>query len=239
MTRPTTKKTPVRTTYRHGDLRRALLDAGIQLARDGGPDAVVLREATRQAGVVPNAAYRHFASRQELLQAVRAAALSALAVAMETELARLSRGRRTSDFTRASLQAVGAGYLRFAQAEPGLFHTAFSVPDEVEDDVDPAKAGHSGLNPFQLLSAALDRLVQARNTWPGPQCTAWPCSSSTGRCAAPLPHSWMQSGNACWIWSKRGCSRGSAPVGRRQNRSVLPCGSRSSRKMQVNVCGRR
>jgi AcrR family transcriptional regulator len=177
MTRPTTKKTPVRTTYRHGDLRRALLDAGIQLARDGGPDAVVLREATRQAGVVPNAAYRHFASRQELLQAVRAAALSALAVAMETELARLSRGRRPADFARASLQAVGAGYLRFAQAEPGLFHTAFSVPDEVEDDVDPAKAGHSGLNPFQLLSAALDRLVEAGalppERRPGAEYLAW------------------------------------------------------------------
>jgi len=28
-----------RSTYRHGDLRRALLDAGIELARDGGPDA--------------------------------------------------------------------------------------------------------------------------------------------------------------------------------------------------------
>ena len=177
MTRPTTKKTPVRTTYRHGDLRRALLDAGIQLARDGGPDAVVLREATRQAGVVPNAAYRHFASRQELLQAVRAAALSALAVAMETELAMLSRGRRPADFARASLQAVGTGYLRFAQAEPGLFHTAFSVPDEVEDDVDPAKAGHSGLNPFQLLSAALDRLVEAgalpSERRPGAEYLAW------------------------------------------------------------------
>ncbi|HEV7619480.1 MAG TPA: TetR/AcrR family transcriptional regulator [Burkholderiaceae bacterium] len=177
MTRPTTKKTPVRTTYRHGDLRRALLDAGIQLARDGGPDAVVLREATRQAGVVPNAAYRHFASRQELLQAVRAAALSALAVAMETELAKLSRGRRPADFARASLQAVGTGYLRFAQAEPGLFHTAFSVPDEVEDDVDPAKAGHSGLNPFQLLSAALDRLVEAgalpSERRPGAEYLAW------------------------------------------------------------------
>jgi AcrR family transcriptional regulator len=177
MTRPTTKKTPVRTTYRHGDLRRALLDAGIQLARDGGPDAVVLREATRQAGVVPNAAYRHFTSRQELLQAVRAAALSALAVAMETELARLSRGKRPADFARASLQAVGAGYLRFAQAEPGLFHTAFSVPDEVEDDVDPAKAGHSGLNPFQLLSAALDRLVEAGalppERRPGAEYLAW------------------------------------------------------------------
>ncbi|MGZ5818642.1 MAG: TetR family transcriptional regulator, partial [Burkholderiaceae bacterium] len=40
---------PERSTYRHGDLRRVLLEAGIALARDGGPDAVVLREATRQA----------------------------------------------------------------------------------------------------------------------------------------------------------------------------------------------
>jgi AcrR family transcriptional regulator len=168
---------PRRSTYRHGDLRRVLLDAGIALARDGGPDAVVLREATRQAGVVPNAAYRHFASRQELLQAVRAAALSALAVAMETELAKLPRGGRPADIARASLRAVGAGYLRFAQAEPGLFHTAFSVPDEVEGDADPAKAGHSGLNPFQLLSAALDRLVEAGvlppERRPGAEFLAW------------------------------------------------------------------
>ncbi|MFZ1500903.1 MAG: helix-turn-helix domain-containing protein, partial [Giesbergeria sp.] len=62
------KRNPApRSTYRHGDLRRALLEAGIALARDGGPTAVVLREATRRAGVAPNAAYRHFASREDLL----------------------------------------------------------------------------------------------------------------------------------------------------------------------------
>ena len=89
MTRnPDSPLPPPRSTYRHGDLRRALLDAGIDLARAGGPEAVVLREATRRAGVVPNAAYRHFGSRQALLQAVRAAALAALAAAMEAELAR-------------------------------------------------------------------------------------------------------------------------------------------------------
>lgn len=165
-----------RSTYRHGDLRRALLDAGIQLARGGGPDAVVLREATRRAGVVPNAAYRHFAGRPALLQAVRAAALSALAVAMEGELAKLRRGRR-ADRARARLRAVGAGYLRFAQAETGLFRTAFSVPDDVEGDVDPAKAGESGLNPFQLLGAALDGLVEAGvlppERRPGAEYLAW------------------------------------------------------------------
>src|SRR5690349_11913636 len=85
---------------RHGDLRRALLEAGIQLARAGGPDAVVLREATRRAGVVPNAAYRHFASRWELLQAVRSAAVSALAVAMEAELAKLPHGNSPAGVVR-------------------------------------------------------------------------------------------------------------------------------------------
>ncbi len=153
---------PERNTYRHGDLRRALLDAGIALARTGGPDAVVLREATRQAGVVPNAAYRHFASRQELLMAVRAAALSQLAAAMEVELAKLNQKMKPADFARGCVRAVGTGYLRFAHAEPGLFHTAFCLPVADETEPDPARAGPGGLNPFQLLSAALDKLVEAK-----------------------------------------------------------------------------
>jgi AcrR family transcriptional regulator len=131
----------------------------VALARAGGPDAVILREATRQAGVVPNAAYRHFASREELLKAVRAFALSALAQAMEAELNKLGKARRSATYARGSLRAVGTGYLRFAQAEPGLFRAAFSVAEEPGPD--PAKAGVSGLNPFQLLGAALDRMVEA------------------------------------------------------------------------------
>jgi len=177
MNRTAAATPPTRTTYRHGDLRRALLEAGIDLARHGGPDAIILREATRRAGVVPNAAYRHFASRQDLLQAVRASALSSLAVAMESELATIPPDASPADRARASLRAVGTGYLRFAMTETGLFRTAFSVPDEVEDDVDPSKAGESGLNPFQLLGAALDRWVDAGllppERRPGAEYIAW------------------------------------------------------------------
>ncbi|MCX7175520.1 MAG: TetR/AcrR family transcriptional regulator [Proteobacteria bacterium] len=158
---PTKARAPKRSTYRHGDLRQALLDAGLELARGGGPDAVVLREATRRAGVVPNAAYRHYASRHELLQAVRSAALAALAVAIENELAGLRRAGNPAARARACLRAVGTGYLRFAQAEPGLLRTAFSVPDDLPGSAVPEKAGSSGLNPFQLLGAALDGLVDA------------------------------------------------------------------------------
>src|SRR5436190_3842807 len=151
---------PERSTYRHGDLRRALLEAGVDLARAGGPDAIVLREATRRAGVVPNAAYRHFASRLELLQAVRMAALARLARAMEAKLDALTAGLGGAELARASLRAIGLGYLEFAFSETGLFRTIF-VPYEWSLTPDPEKAGASGLNPFQLLGLALDRMVAA------------------------------------------------------------------------------
>lgn len=173
----TAKNPPPRSTYRHGDLRRALLDAGIGLARAGGPDAVVLRAATRQAGVVPNAAYRHFASQLELLQAVQAHALSELAISMERELAQLGDRLSAIEQARASVRAVGNGYLRFAYAEPGLFRTAFSPPSAIESRPDPAKAGMSGMNPFQLLGLALDRMSAAglmpAERRPGAEYLAW------------------------------------------------------------------
>lgn len=166
-----------RSTYRHGDLRRALLDAGIELARQGGPDAVVLREATRRAGVAPNAAYRHFANRDDLLGAVRAAAVAAAARSMEAELAEVPSHGTPAEQAHAKVRAVGAGYLRFAQAETGLFRTAFGGRFTVQQNPDPAMGGASGLNPFEHLSAALDDLVAAGalppERRPGAEYLAW------------------------------------------------------------------
>ena len=161
-----------RNTYRHGDLRRALLEAGVALARAGGPEAVVLRAATRQAGVAPNAAYRHFASRQALLHVVRSAALAAVARAMEDELATLPATLTPAERARASVRAVGTGYLRFAQTETGLFRTAFGPSEDLADlatgmPPDPERVGALGLNPFQLLGAALDQWVDAGLMPPG------------------------------------------------------------------------
>ena len=146
-----------RDTYRHGDLRRALLEAGIALARSGGPQAVTLREATRRAGVVPNAAYRHFNGQQDLLRAVRSAALSSIAVAMEQELSAIAAELSPAAFAKASLRAVGRGYLRFAFTEPGLFRTAFSTGPRQGQGRSMEQAG----DPFQLLSLALDRMTAA------------------------------------------------------------------------------
>jgi AcrR family transcriptional regulator len=153
--------TPRRSTYRHGDLRQALLTAATELARGGGPDAVVLREATRRVGVAPNAAYRHFADRGALLHAVCEVAQSAVAEAIEAEQAALPPAGDPASAARARLRAVGGGYLRFARAEPGLFRTAFSTHSDLRNAASPTAAGTGGLTPFQLLAAALDGLVEA------------------------------------------------------------------------------
>ena len=169
-----------RDTYRHGDLRRALLDAGVALAREGGPAAVVLREATRRAGVVPNAAYRHFANRDDLFDAVRGAALGALARAMEREIRRATRGITAApERARAAFKAVGTGYVRFAQTEPGLFRAAFAAqPFDVGSAQPRADArGDGGRDPFQILCDTLDQLVASgvlcAERRPGAEFLAW------------------------------------------------------------------
>jgi AcrR family transcriptional regulator len=157
---PRSASPPRRSTYRHGDLRRTLVDAGFELAREQGPSAVVLREVTRRAGVVPNAAYRHFESHADLLDAVRARALSEAAKFMERELAATQR-LPEAERARARVRAIGTGYLRFAFKEPGLFRAAFLQQAPSPADATADMAGASGLNPFELLGAALDELVAA------------------------------------------------------------------------------
>ena len=172
-------QTARRPTYRHGDLRRALLDAGIALVREGGPPALVLREATRRAGVVPNAAYRHFAGHAALLDAVRGAALGLMARAMEAEIDHATRHLSAPVArARAAFKAVGTGYVRFALAEPGLFRTAFvSQPFDVANGSREDFRGDSGRDPFEILCGTLDDMVTAGALGaaqrPGAEFLAW------------------------------------------------------------------
>lgn len=160
----------VRRRRPRGAVRDGLVAAGLELARAGGPDAVVLREATRAVGVVPNAAYRHFADRDELLAAVCAAAMGELAGRMAAGVARV-RGRY-GDAAAAGrrLRAIGTAYLEFARDEPGWFATAFALPQQHAYPADPAgaagqEAGGDDVrpdrSPLGQLRAALDELVAA------------------------------------------------------------------------------
>lgn len=135
-----------------GQVRSGLIEAGIDLARAGGPDAVILREATRQVGVAPNAAYKHFADRDALLAEVGRHAMRQLAAAMRAGIAEVPQRRGTKTGAKMRLGAIGRAYLDFAATERGLFEAAFATPDHAQAEGD---------TPLTILREALDELTQA------------------------------------------------------------------------------
>jgi AcrR family transcriptional regulator len=143
-----------------GAVRDGLVAAGLELARTGGPDAVVLREATRMVGVVPNAAYRHFADRDELLAAVCAAAMGELADRMAADVARVPGEYGDADAAQGRLGAIGIAYLEFAREEPGWFATAFALPQQHGYGAPDDGTGRDR-TPLGQLRAVLDELVDA------------------------------------------------------------------------------
>ncbi len=140
-----------RTTYHHGDLRRALLSEAGELARSGGPDAVTLREVARRLDVSPAAIYRHVPDREALLGEVAATARLALARRMLDEVEQVAETDPRMRSIRR-FQAIGRGYLAFAQEEPNLLAAAF-LP------IEPPNAAAEDPNPWDVLAAALDDLV--------------------------------------------------------------------------------
>jgi AcrR family transcriptional regulator len=154
---------PAKKGYHHGALRSALVEASVALAREGGPERVILREAARAAGVSHSAAYRHFADREALLAEVSNYARGELAAQMRR------RVNRSND-PRKRLRAVGTAYIDFAMSEPGLFRTAFTSH--------PATSGEpTDADPFGVLGQVLDEaqaagLLEARRR-PGAEIAAW------------------------------------------------------------------
>ncbi len=120
----------------------------------------MLREATRMVGVVPNAAYRHFADRDELLAAVCTAALRELADRMAAGVARVRGKHGDPAAARRRLHAIGRAYLGFAREEPGLFATAFALPQQHAYGA-PNDGSGKDRTPLDHLRTTLDELVDA------------------------------------------------------------------------------
>jgi AcrR family transcriptional regulator len=144
--------------YHHGDLRNALIGAAIALAREGGPDAVVLREVARRVDVSAAAAYHHFASHEEMVQAVKYQALAMLTEEMRSALRDTGDAADVPVAARGRLRALGAAYFRFASNEPGLFRLAFS-PRGAWPTGESTGSGDAAEDPFALLSQVLDELA--------------------------------------------------------------------------------
>jgi len=134
--------------YHHGDLRRALLTAAMELLDKQGIDAVTVRAVAREADVAHSAPANHFRDRTALL--------TQLAVASFQELIRdvddvCARSRATK---REQIEAFAEVVLRFAFTYPHRYRLLWRA-----DCIDQSSAG------FQTSGGAVyGRLRQIMET---------------------------------------------------------------------------
>lgn len=107
-----------RDAYHHGGLRDALVDAAIQAAEAGGPEAVSFTALARALGVTQAAPYRHFADRDELLAAAATGAFRLMQAELRRAVARPSR--------RTPLARLARAYLAFGTRRVGLYRLMYA-----------------------------------------------------------------------------------------------------------------
>ena len=104
-------------TYHHGDLRRALAEAGLELLNEVGAD-LTMRQVAERAGVTHGAAYRHYERKEALLAELASRGFRNLARAIE-------RAMRGCTSARGKLEALLQAYLGFAWEQPALYDVMF------------------------------------------------------------------------------------------------------------------
>ncbi|MFM5914529.1 MAG: TetR/AcrR family transcriptional regulator, partial [Chakrabartia godavariana] len=105
---------PPARSYHHGDLREALIDAGLELLKSGNAETLSLREVARRVGVSATAVYRHFPDKAALVRELCVRGALELADAQAKAMVAAGGGQK-------GFVATGGAYIRFALANPALF----------------------------------------------------------------------------------------------------------------------
>lgn len=136
------------TSYHHGNLANAVIEAGLRRVRQRGLDAISGRELAGSVGVTPAAIYRHFADKASLRAAISQAAREQLARAISLPRPRTLSKRGAAERFRQ----IGLAYVEFALTEPLLYAAAFGICEPPRPDKPSA---------WEVLTEALDDLVRS------------------------------------------------------------------------------
>ena len=148
------------TPYHHGDLKNALIQAGVEILAEEGLGALSLRKVAKQAGVSHAAPYSHFADKQALIAAISTEGFKQLYV----QIKEIFESYR--DNPKNLLVETAWAYIQFALNEPDRFKLMFSSVIEKEKDY-PDFVEISQQN-FQQLAEMVEICQQAGILKPGP-----------------------------------------------------------------------
>jgi AcrR family transcriptional regulator len=130
--------------YHHGNLRAALIAAGLKLIARKGVRALTLREIGTRMGVSRMAAYRHFANKADLLAAIREAGFAEFANALDAARSRAGRA------FASRLRAMALAYVRFAAEHPAYYEVMFSWTEPQSP-----RPSAAGMRAFGILEQAI------------------------------------------------------------------------------------
>lgn len=120
--------------YHHGNLRQALVQAGLDILAEEGLAALTLRGCAARAGVSHSAPKNHFQNLDRLTAAICAEGHRRLSNAMRTGMA------QADSAPRAQLVAAAEGYLAFALDHADLYRLMFSLPQAEMADAERREA---------------------------------------------------------------------------------------------------
>jgi len=124
----TVSTSPQTRAYHHGDLRSALVEAGLRALETTPVEELSLRALAREVGVSPTAVYRHFPDKQALLGALAAEGIEQLG---QYQQAAAAGAEGNSD----AFGATGRAYVRWALANPALFRLVFGQGRDVGSSI--------------------------------------------------------------------------------------------------------
>lgn len=135
--------------YHHGDLKNALVAAGMEILETEGLEGLSLRAIAARVGVSHAAPRNHFGTLKGLLTAIAAEGFRRHAAIMREGLA---EGAPRAERLRAAMQ----GYVRFAAEHPALFALMFSPLHCAHDDPALTAAASESYGTLREISAGLD-----------------------------------------------------------------------------------
>lgn len=115
-------------TYHHGDLKNALVQAGVEILAREGLSGLSLRKVAKQAGVSHAAPYSHFADKQALIAAISTEGFKQLHFQIE------SVKKTYQPEPETLLIETAWAYMQFALNEPDRFKLMFSSALEKEKE---------------------------------------------------------------------------------------------------------